>query len=151
MLLMLPELDALADLCRETADKERLQPWSVEKDFFLTRLIWTLAEIHGDRLLLKGGTCLSKCDLGYHRMSEDVDLVIPGQPCCWPGQGRTCSPTASANSWTPSSRSSTLRRWHDSQRPSVCLPGAALNWRHPAGAWLRSSGSMSRRSTWTPP
>jgi predicted nucleotidyltransferase component of viral defense system len=80
MLPPLPETDVLADCCRETANQERLQPWAVEKDFFLTRLIWALAEEHADRLLLKGGTCLSKCDLGYHRMSEDVDLVVPGEP-----------------------------------------------------------------------
>ena len=54
-----------------------VQPWAVEKDFYLTRLIWALAEARGDRLLLKGGTCLSKVDLGYRRLSEDVDLVIP--------------------------------------------------------------------------
>jgi predicted nucleotidyltransferase component of viral defense system len=80
MLPALPPPDFLADGCRETAQRERLQPWTVEKNFFLTRLIWALAEEHGDRLLLKGGTCLSKCDLGYHRMSEDVDLVVPGEP-----------------------------------------------------------------------
>jgi hypothetical protein len=28
--------------------------------------------------LLKGGTLLSKVDLGFRRMSEDVDLVFPG-------------------------------------------------------------------------
>jgi predicted nucleotidyltransferase component of viral defense system len=31
----------------------------------------------GDQLLLKGGTCLMKVDVGFRRMSEDVDLVIP--------------------------------------------------------------------------
>jgi predicted nucleotidyltransferase component of viral defense system len=76
----LPELQQLGDWCRETADAERVQPWTVEKDFFLTRLIWALAEVHGRGLLIKGGTCLSKVDLGYHRMSEDVDLTIPGTP-----------------------------------------------------------------------
>jgi len=80
MLPPLPAQSDLADHCREAAHRERLQPWTVEKDLFLTRLIWALAGVHGERLLLKGGTCLSKCDLGYHRMSEDVDLVIPGQP-----------------------------------------------------------------------
>jgi predicted nucleotidyltransferase component of viral defense system len=35
---------------------------------------------------LKGGTYLSKVDLGYHRMSEDVDLIIPGQPSPYEGQ-----------------------------------------------------------------
>lgn len=76
----LPDLDLLADLCREVAAAESVQPFAVEKDFYLTRLIWALAQEIGDRLLLKGGTLLSKVDLGYRRMSEDVDLVIPGTP-----------------------------------------------------------------------
>jgi predicted nucleotidyltransferase component of viral defense system len=81
--IQLPELPSpedIADVSREVAATERVQPWSVEKDLYLTRLIWALAQVHGDGLLLKGGTCLSKCDLGYHRMSEDADFVIPGQP-----------------------------------------------------------------------
>ncbi len=73
----LPSPDLLADLCQEAAAREHLQPASVEKDFYLTRLIWALAQHFGDRLLLKGGTLLSKVDLGFRRMSEDVDLVIP--------------------------------------------------------------------------
>ena len=75
----LPNPEDIADISREVAATERVQPWSVEKDLYLTRLIWALAQVHGDGLLLKGGTCLSKCDLGYHRMSEDADFVIPGQ------------------------------------------------------------------------
>lgn len=73
----LPEHELLADLCREAAAVEGLQPAAVEKDFYLTRLIWALAQHFEDRLLLKGGTLLSKVDLGFRRMSEDVDLVIP--------------------------------------------------------------------------
>jgi hypothetical protein len=76
----LPDHELLADLCREVAANESVQPFAVEKDFYLTRLIWALAQEVGDRLLLKGGTLLSKVDLGYRRMSEDVDLVIPGLP-----------------------------------------------------------------------
>ena len=76
----LPEQRQLGDWCRETSAAERVQPWTVEKDFFLTRLIWGLAQVHDRGLLLKGGTCLSKVDLGYHRMSEDVDLTVPGTP-----------------------------------------------------------------------
>ncbi len=57
-----------------------MQAWAAEKDFYLTRLLWALAEVRGDRLLLKGGTCLSKCDLGYRRLSEDVDMVVPLGP-----------------------------------------------------------------------
>ncbi len=68
----------LADLAREMAAAERLQPVMVEKDYYLTRLIWALAQVLGERALLKGGTLLSKVDLGFLRMSEDVDLVLPG-------------------------------------------------------------------------
>lgn len=57
-----------------------MQPHLVEKDFYLTRLLWALGEKFGDRLLLKGGTLLSKVDLGFFRMSEDADLVMPGAP-----------------------------------------------------------------------
>lgn len=31
-------------------------------------------------MLLKGGTLLSKVDLGFFRMSEDADFVLPGEP-----------------------------------------------------------------------
>jgi len=72
-----PDPDRLADECLEWATLEHVQPGAVEKDFHLTRLIWGLAEVCGETLLLKGGTCLSKVDIGYHRMSEDADFVIP--------------------------------------------------------------------------
>jgi predicted nucleotidyltransferase component of viral defense system len=79
----LPNRDLLAELCVEAAAKEGVLPFAIEKDFYLTRLIWALAQELGDRLLLKGGTLLSKVDLEYRRMSEDVDLVIP-----WAGPRR---------------------------------------------------------------
>ena len=73
----LPDKELLADLCREAANRERLQPHVIEKDFYLTRLLWALGQTLGDHVLLKGGTLLSKVDLGFKRMSEDVDLVMP--------------------------------------------------------------------------
>ncbi|MFO0669575.1 MAG: nucleotidyl transferase AbiEii/AbiGii toxin family protein [Polyangiaceae bacterium] len=76
----LPAKDLLADLCREAAERERLQPQVIEKDFYLTRLLWALGQTLGARVLLKGGTLLSKVDLGFKRMSEDVDLVMPRRP-----------------------------------------------------------------------
>jgi predicted nucleotidyltransferase component of viral defense system len=76
----LPPARTLADACRVHAGRLGLDPMPVEKDFHLTRLIWALAERFGDRLLLKGGTCLSKCDVGFRRMSEDADFVLPGGP-----------------------------------------------------------------------
>jgi predicted nucleotidyltransferase component of viral defense system len=74
----LPDRTLLADLSRETAELERVQPELVEKDFYLTRLLWALGEELGDGLLLKGETLLSKVDIGFLRMSDDADLVIPG-------------------------------------------------------------------------
>ena len=76
----LPDRVLLADLCRETAARELVQPQLVEKDFYLTRHLWGLGQSFGDALLLKGGTLLSKVDLGFFRMSEDADLVLPGRP-----------------------------------------------------------------------
>lgn len=76
----LPDRELLADLCREAASRERVQPHVVEKDFYLTRLLWALGQTLGDLVLLKGGTLLSKVDLGFKRMSEDVDLVMPRAP-----------------------------------------------------------------------
>lgn len=75
-LLPLPDRGLLADLCREIGARESVQPALVEKDFYLTRLIWALGQCFGDQLLLKGGTLLSKVDLGFFRMSEDADFVI---------------------------------------------------------------------------
>ena len=76
----LPDRGLLADLCREVGVRESVQPYLVEKDFYLTRLLWALGQRFGEGLLLKGGTLLSKIDLGFFRMSEDADLVIPGEP-----------------------------------------------------------------------
>jgi predicted nucleotidyltransferase component of viral defense system len=70
----------LGDLCREAAARQRVQPQLVEKDFHLTRLLGVLGGMFGAGLLLKGGTLLSKVDLGFFRMSEDADLVVPGTP-----------------------------------------------------------------------
>lgn len=76
----IPDRLELADRCREGAARERLQPDLIEKDYYLTRLLWWIGQRFGDRLLLKGGTLLAKVDLGFKRMSEDADLVFPGDP-----------------------------------------------------------------------
>lgn len=75
----LPDAGVLIDLCQEAASRFGFQPYLVEKDFYLTRLLWGLGQHFGDRLLLKGGTLLSKVDLGFLRMSEDADFVLPGE------------------------------------------------------------------------
>ena len=81
----LPEPGLLADLSRETAAREGVQPQLVEKDFYLTRLLWALGDRFTSDLLLKGGTLLSKVDVGFFRMSEDADLVLPGTPSVYKG------------------------------------------------------------------
>ena len=55
----LPDRALLADLCREAAALERVEPQLIEKDFYLTRLLWALGQRFGDALLLKGGTLLN--------------------------------------------------------------------------------------------
>jgi predicted nucleotidyltransferase component of viral defense system len=72
--------ERLADACREAAAEHGVQPATVEKDYYLTRLIAAVAGEREDGVLLKGGTLLSKVDLGFKRMSEDVDFVLPGVP-----------------------------------------------------------------------
>lgn len=81
----LPDPQLLADICNECGAEEGVRPDLVEKDFYLTRLIWALGETCGEDLLLKGGTLLSKADLGFFRMSEDADFVMPGAKA---GRGR---------------------------------------------------------------
>lgn len=76
----LPDRTLIADLCREVAAREGMQPELVEKDLYLTRLLWAVGQELEANLVLKGGTLLSKVDLGFYRMSEDADLVIPGTP-----------------------------------------------------------------------
>jgi hypothetical protein len=110
----LPDPGLLADLCREAAARERVEPQLVEKDFYLTRILWALGQHFEDGLLLKGGTLLAKVDLGYFRMSEDADFVLPGEP----------SPRKLSN----------VRRMHAvSDALKVAAPAAGLNVLFPAG------------------
>ncbi len=45
----------------------------LEKDYFLTLLLYLLKDVEG--LYLKGGTCLNKIFLNHTRLSEDLDYV----------------------------------------------------------------------------
>ena len=56
MIPPLPDLERLNDAVRLVAGRERFDPAPVEKDFYLTRVIWALAAVLGDGLVLKGGT-----------------------------------------------------------------------------------------------
>jgi len=47
-------------------------PELLEKDFYLTIF---LSEMENEGLIFKGGTCLAKVYLNYHRFSEDLDFT----------------------------------------------------------------------------
>jgi len=48
----------------------------LEKDFYLTIF---LSEMENENLIFKGGTCLAKVYLNYHRFSEDLDFTWKNQ------------------------------------------------------------------------
>ena len=48
----------------------------VEKDYFCTVLLQYLAATAA-ALVFRGGTCLAKVHIGFYRLSEDLDFVIP--------------------------------------------------------------------------
>jgi predicted nucleotidyltransferase component of viral defense system len=46
----------------------------IKKDLILSYILQELSKL--DELIFKGGTCLSKCYLNYHRYSEDLDFNL---------------------------------------------------------------------------
>lgn len=55
-------------------------PWMVDKDYWLTRILRRLSAEMPEEFLFKGGTSLS---MGYgliDRFSEDIDLLVTGDP-----------------------------------------------------------------------
>lgn len=48
----------------------------VEKDYWITEILRTIAETLGDRAIFKGGTSLSKGWNLLDRFSEDIDLFV---------------------------------------------------------------------------
>ena len=69
-------LDAapFAESVRYTAATTGFAPRLVEKDYFCTLVLASLADASG--LVFKGGTCLAKVHAGFYRLSEDLDFVI---------------------------------------------------------------------------
>ena len=67
-----------AELFRVAADKGKMRPEVVEKDFWVC---WILSRLFSDssvaaKILFKGGTSLSKVFGLIERFSEDVDLIL---------------------------------------------------------------------------
>lgn len=69
------ELADFPDLLRATAQRRNIPAAIVEKDYFLSRALYALAEGHRGQFILKGGTSLSKGWQLLQRFSEDIDLL----------------------------------------------------------------------------
>jgi hypothetical protein len=62
---------------RFTAQQQRLKPEYVEKDYWVTYVLFTIFNNEiGQYTIFKGGTALSKCYNLIERFSEDIDLVV---------------------------------------------------------------------------
>jgi len=82
---MAAELHEDRELFREslayTAARTGFVARFVEKDYYCTVLLRHLAA-QAPELVFKGGTCLAKVHVGFYRMSEDLDFVIPVELGC---------------------------------------------------------------------
>lgn len=71
------EKELLNDAIRATAEWMGILPAFVEKDYWMSKILQNLSNsTHGDKIVFKGGTSLSK---GYglvSRFSEDIDLAV---------------------------------------------------------------------------
>ena len=49
----------------------------LEKDIFLHRILLRLMKnkLFNEGFAFKGGTCITKCYIGYYRFSEDLDFT----------------------------------------------------------------------------
>jgi hypothetical protein len=65
------------DAIRYTAQQMNLQPEYVEKDYWVTYVLFTIFNNEtGKDTVFKGGTSLSKCYNLIERFSEDIDLIV---------------------------------------------------------------------------
>lgn len=65
------------DAIRFTAQQINLKPEYIEKDYWVTYVLFTIFNNEiGHDTVFKGGTALSKCYNLIERFSEDIDLVV---------------------------------------------------------------------------
>lgn len=88
---LLHELPDFKDLLAVVADKLKIDPGLVEKDYWIMQSLWGLQQL-GYKFELKGGTSLSK-GLGLiHRFSEDIDIRIEPPATLKIGKNHNSSP-----------------------------------------------------------
>lgn len=70
--------NSLLQQIAETTDLLGLHPAIIEKDYYVTKIINSLADISDEKfeLIFCGGTCLAKAHKIVQRMSEDIDFKI---------------------------------------------------------------------------
>ncbi len=69
------ELEDAENLFRKIGDEKRIDPYLVEKDYWIMHALWGLQN-QGYEFELKGGTSLSKGFKIIDRFSEDIDIKI---------------------------------------------------------------------------
>ena len=66
-----------AAIFTEIAAQKGMKPFAVEKDWWVSRTLEIIFQMHIARhLVFKGGTSLSKAWKLINRLSEDIDLAI---------------------------------------------------------------------------
>lgn len=71
--VFLHEHDGFLVLIEQIADAQNIDPYLIEKDYWLMHCLWGLQQ-QGWKFELKGGTSLSKGYQLIHRFSEDIDI-----------------------------------------------------------------------------
>lgn len=103
--------DALKALLLDISQRTGIRGDIIEKDYYLTLLLWELAQWqHSLPAYFKGGTALYKAIGRMKRFSEDIDLTVEIQDCSR-SQGKKRLETA-ANAYTE------LRRTTEKERES---------------------------------
>lgn len=105
-------------LLRIAADRARIPPGLVEKDYWVTHTLWSLQQT-GFSLWLKGGTSLSKGFGLIQRFSEDLDLRIE------PG---TVTRVPTIANWRSDGKAATQARtaYFDALGTEIEVPGASI-------------------------
>lgn len=74
-MLLHEDKEAFEEVLVAAAEQFNLQPFQVEKDYYVSYFLKKLREV-APNVVFKGGTSLSKCYDVINRFSEDIDLTV---------------------------------------------------------------------------